>query len=122
VAFKLDALNKIKRVTRVAHDKNPHLHFSREENPLEYIRDTAPIYRKELNKYELEVLVEQLALSITGTYNEMYWKIKKVYDSIYLFGVDLLVVLNEINLDIEGDINETKGFSGFTGQRPRDTK
>jgi len=113
--FKLDAFNKSKKVLKDIYEKNPHLCFYQESEPIQYFKDIVPLLHQELNTYELTVLVENLALELTGTYNEAFYKLKKVYDAIVLFKTDPLFVLGEY-------LDEIKGFEGLAGQCPRDTE
>ena len=61
------------------------------------------------------VLVEEMCLEIAGSYNDQYYKIKKLYDSVVLFQVDPEIAIWKEFSD------EIKGFSDIGGECPGDT-
>jgi len=106
--FKLDAINKVNRVLKELYQEKPHLALYGQDNIIEYFKDIVPLLHERLNDYEINVMIEFMCLNIAETYNDRYYKIKKIYDSIVLFKVDPIVVIGEF-------FDEIKGFSGFTG-------
>jgi hypothetical protein len=108
VGFKVDAINKIKKVIREIYKDYPYLYFYSQDNALEYFKGIVPILHEKLDSYELSVLVEILSLEISSTYNEQFYAMKKIYDAIIIFRVDPQIVIGEL-------LNEAKGFSGIGG-------
>lgn len=115
MGFKFDAINKAKRVLNEIYKDNPHLYIYGQDDMLGYFKGVVPLLHEKLNKYEISVLIEEMCLNITGDYNEQYYKMKKLYDSVVLFKVDPEIVILEAFKD------EIKGFSGIGGECSGDT-
>jgi hypothetical protein len=106
--FKSDALVKCKQVIRDLYKEKPYLEFYGKNNVVEYFRDIVPVLWERLDEYERTVFVEMITLELTGTYNDMYYGIKKIYDALILHRLDPQYLIGEI-------FNEAKGFSGIVG-------
>ena len=109
--FKYDAISKFKKVLKEIYETYPHIYLYSTNSTIEYYKDIVPLLHERLNGYELSVFIEALSLDIAGTYNETYYSFQKVYNAVIMHKIDPSFVLGEF-------FNETKGFSGISGERP----
>lgn len=103
--FKLDAINKYKRVVREIVEENPYLTLNMEDNAIEYFKDMIPLLKERLNAEELSVMTEDMSLSISGGYNDRYYFFKNVFDSLIIHQVDPETIIREAY--------EAGGFTGI---------
>jgi len=90
---------------------NPELYsFSEDlEGTISFFKFLVPLLNKKLNQEELGILIELVCLDLTGTYNELYYKVKNIYDALILLKIDPELVL----VKYQGVFNEIKGFDRF---------
>jgi hypothetical protein len=109
--FKLDTINKVSRCVAQIYSDSPELYtFSEDlEGTLGFFKFLVPLLHKNLNDEDLTVLIELMCFDLAGTYNDLYYKIKNVYDAIILFKTDPELVFAKY----QGVFNEIKGFDRF---------
>jgi hypothetical protein len=105
MVFKLDAINKYKRVIRETLEEKPYLTLNMQDNAVEYFKEMVPILTTKLTHEELNVMIEDMSLTLSGSYNDRYYLFKKIFDSLILFRVDPEVVL--------GGAYEISGLTGL---------
>ena len=103
--FKIDAINKYHRVLKEILEQKSYLTLYMEDNCVEYFKELAPLLKARLSQEELNVMIEDMCLRLAGNNKEMFYRLKNIFDSLFIFQIEPEVVL--------GGAYETSGLTGI---------
>ena len=109
--FKLDVINKVRKTIQDIYNEYPELYTYSDSDTSGYYSYLVPILHQRLNNEELEIFVELLCLEVTKTYNDSYYRLKKLYDAIIVFKIDPDIALIKF-----GGYDAIKGFNSLEAE------